>query len=140
MCPHRQYINNFRSQPSHPLFADIRTARSSSNRPAEFLQTLMHMDTSFAQPQRLVLNEQHSWSSLSPELSWTSLTFNGTIPLPKLELTAEPENSIDGGDTWCNVLDEVAEASKEAFEMTNLQLGYTDRSLTSRPGSSTFEN
>src|SRR5271169_2931594 len=47
-------------------------------------------------------------------------------------LIIEPDNSVDSGGPWCDVPEEVAEASKKPFEIKALQLGHSERSLTPR--------
>jgi len=93
---------------------------------------MMHVDTSFAHAQPILFDDQPSWSSLSPELNWNSVSFEGLFKSNRVEITVEPDNSVDSGGLWCEVPDEIAEASKKPFEIKALQLGHSERSLTPR--------
>jgi|SRR5277367_3279437 hypothetical protein len=93
---------------------------------------MMHMDTSFSQVQHILVDDQPSWSSLSPELNWTSISFEGSFKSTRRRLIVEPDNSVDSSGPWCDIPDEIAEASKKPFEIKALQLGHAERSMTPR--------
>ena|SRR5277367_908221 len=97
---------------------------------------MMHMDTSFAQVQEILVDDQPSWSSLSPKLNWTSLSFEGLFKSNEAGLIVEPDNSVDSGGPWCDLPDEVAESSKKPFEIKAIQLSHSERSMAPRTTSS----
>src|SRR5947207_3091331 len=96
----------------------------------------MHMDTGFVEGQQFLIDEISSWSTLSPDLNWSSLIIEGqyqpTAPLYKCGLfinASERERSSDS-EEWCGYEENVPEVSKKPFEIKSLQPSNSEGSLS----------